>query len=261
MQQQEVQSSAINLTELGFSNYELAAFTVLSKAGTATARDVSKAANVPFGRIYDVLYGMHERGVVSVIPSRPILFKAMPAEQAFSKIVDAQSSQLNKFREQIKNIAKEFEKTSAPISGKPTEDIDVFFGREAFYGNAISRLKETRLPISIIASNYSNKALAYACCNYLYNKKQKLRLLVKDVTDENRENLKNIIKMKGEVRLYNSDGLRMLVEDGELVSITIPAPENHEDRITIQIKNHLFALAMENFFTMAWKDAKSVKIQ
>lgn len=254
------QTNLAYLSEFGFSSYELATFTVLSKVGTATAREISKLANVPFGRIYDVLYALHDRGIIAVIPSRPILFKALLVEEALNKIVEVHNNKLGEFKSKIKDIAEELAKKSSYNTGTAKDDIEVFFGRTEFYNNAIIRLKETQNPVSIIANNFTYKAFVYACCNFLHNKKQKLRLLVKEVTNENRKHIKDILRLKGEVRLYDSNSIRMLVEDGQLVSLTVPTPDDAEDRITVIIKNPLFAAAMENFFTMAWKQAKVVKI-
>jgi len=54
-----------NLTTIGFSEYEARAFAALSQRNPATAYEVAKSSGIPSSKIYEVLFKLRERGIVT----------------------------------------------------------------------------------------------------------------------------------------------------------------------------------------------------
>ncbi|HDI12494.1 MAG: hypothetical protein DRN83_01055 [Hadesarchaea archaeon] len=69
------------LRELGLTEYEARTYTTLVSNGPSTAGDLSKASNVPYSRIYEILSKLERKGWVEIRATRPIMYKAKaPAE-------------------------------------------------------------------------------------------------------------------------------------------------------------------------------------
>jgi sugar-specific transcriptional regulator TrmB len=69
------------LRELGLTDYEARTYAGLVSAGPSTAGELSKSANVPYSRIYDILSRLERRGWVEVQSGRPTRYRAKaPAE-------------------------------------------------------------------------------------------------------------------------------------------------------------------------------------
>ena len=59
------------LASIGLRGYEARAYLALLKLAEARAAEVVLASRIPRGRVYDVLRGLHEKGLVDVIPVIP----------------------------------------------------------------------------------------------------------------------------------------------------------------------------------------------
>jgi sugar-specific transcriptional regulator TrmB len=74
------------LENLGLSNYEAKVFTALQKLGTATARDVHRATDVPRSQVYGAAESLQERGLVEVQQSKPIQYRGVSLDAAQSHL-------------------------------------------------------------------------------------------------------------------------------------------------------------------------------
>jgi len=69
-----------DLRDLGLSEYEAGAYRALLRTGPTTAKALSRASEVPMGRVYDVLNGLEGDGRVgSQADSRPKQYAADPS--------------------------------------------------------------------------------------------------------------------------------------------------------------------------------------
>ena len=75
------------LTRLGLTSYEAKAYVALVRRDSSTAAQVSRLAEVPRQRIYDVLSGLVEKGLASTRPGRVVKYAATPPESAIAKLV------------------------------------------------------------------------------------------------------------------------------------------------------------------------------
>ena len=80
---EDPQSAAVEqLERLGLSTYAARTFVALARLGCGTARDVSRASEVPRTRVYDAVDELHDRGLVDVQQSSPKKFWAISSETA-----------------------------------------------------------------------------------------------------------------------------------------------------------------------------------
>ncbi len=102
------------LRELGLTDYEARAYGVLVTNGPSTAGELSKLANVPYSRVYDILSKLERRGWVEAQAGRPSRYRSRaPAEVV--KMVKIE--QERKLKEVGEAVVKELE----PIYSRKAE--------------------------------------------------------------------------------------------------------------------------------------------
>jgi len=97
-----------SLRDLGLSEYEARAFRSLLSTGPTTAKELSRASDVPMGRIYDVLNSLETyRLVRSQTASRPKKYVAVEPETALDRLLDDKKEELEAKAEQYEDIVSE----------------------------------------------------------------------------------------------------------------------------------------------------------
>jgi len=81
------------LESLGLTKTEIRSYAALLEAGTLTASEVSRAARVPYSKVYEALESLHKKGWVERQRSRPIVFTAKPPESALEELRSQQETE------------------------------------------------------------------------------------------------------------------------------------------------------------------------
>lgn len=81
------------LERLGLTGSEVKAYVALLRGGTMTASDVSRAARVPYSKVYDSLESLHKKGWVGEQKSRPIVYTARPPDTALEELRSRQEGE------------------------------------------------------------------------------------------------------------------------------------------------------------------------
>jgi sugar-specific transcriptional regulator TrmB len=74
------------LEGLGLTKSEIRSYLALLEGGTMTASEVSRAARVPYSKVYQALESLHKKGWVERQQSRPILYTPKPPESALEEL-------------------------------------------------------------------------------------------------------------------------------------------------------------------------------
>jgi sugar-specific transcriptional regulator TrmB len=97
-----------NLRDLGLSEYEDRAFRSLLDAGPTTAKELSRASDVPMGRIYDVLNSLETLNLVrSQTASRPKKYAPVEPDTALERLLEDKKRQLDEKAAQYEEIVDE----------------------------------------------------------------------------------------------------------------------------------------------------------
>lgn len=123
------------LKGFGLSTYEAAAYGALLRLGQADASVVAHKAEVPFGRVYDVLNGLVERGLLTMQDGRPKTYKAVQPRIAMSVLLAQRKRELDERYSELTRIASELEKRLSP---RVKKDPSSFYS--ASVGDAESRV-------------------------------------------------------------------------------------------------------------------------
>lgn len=85
--------AATALEALGLTKTEIRSYIALLEGGTMTPSEVSRAARVPYSKVYQALESLHKRGWVDRQRSRPTLYTAKPPESALEELRSQRESQ------------------------------------------------------------------------------------------------------------------------------------------------------------------------
>ena len=91
------------LERLGLTGSEVKAYVALLKGGTMTASEVSRAARIPYSKVYDALESLHRNGWVEEQKSRPIVYTAKPPDTALEELKSRQETE----RREMEQVALE----------------------------------------------------------------------------------------------------------------------------------------------------------
>jgi len=144
------------LKELGLTEYETRAYIALVSGGPATAGNLSKPANVPYSRIYDVLSKLERKGWIEVQSGRPIRYRAKPPAEAIrlSKI-----EQERKFKEASDAIIEELEPLYEQKAEVKKPDIWVIRGDRNLIGKIGEMLARAQVEVLISTPTLAEELL------------------------------------------------------------------------------------------------------
>jgi sugar-specific transcriptional regulator TrmB len=94
-----------SLRDLGLSEYESRAYRSLLRTGPTTAKELSRASDVPMGRIYDVLNSLETHNLVrSQTASRPKKYVGVEPDTALERLLEDKKRELEEQAEQYEDI-------------------------------------------------------------------------------------------------------------------------------------------------------------
>ena len=94
-----------SLRDLGLSEYEARVYRALLDTGPTTAKELSRASEVPMGRIYDVLASIETHGLVRAqTASRPKKYVAVEPDTALSRLLEDRQRELEAKADQYEAI-------------------------------------------------------------------------------------------------------------------------------------------------------------
>lgn len=121
---------------LGLNKTEIRTYAALLEAGTLTASEASRAARVPYSKVYDALESLRRKGWVERQRSRPLLYTAKPPEGALEEL---RSQREDKTREDEKVALAELTSIRERMGEQERPDIWILRGA----AEILSRVKGT----------------------------------------------------------------------------------------------------------------------
>ena len=110
------------LRDLGLSEYEERAYRALLRTGATTAKELSRASDVPMGRVYDVLNSLEQYSLVrSQAASRPKKYVAVEPDTALDRLLADKKRELSakaeQYEEVVDSLSQELE-SNEPVHGQ-----------------------------------------------------------------------------------------------------------------------------------------------
>ena len=146
-----------SLRDLGLSEYEARVYRALLNTGPTTAKSLSRASEVPMGRIYDVLNGLEQHGLIrSQTASRPKKYVAVEPDTALDRLLEDKRQELQqtvqRYEEIVDTLSDELE-TAEPVEQQfwtaalgESETIDLLLERLSAADERIVMIADNQSP-------------------------------------------------------------------------------------------------------------------
>ncbi|MFA6268914.1 MAG: helix-turn-helix domain-containing protein [archaeon] len=236
------------LEKLGLTEYEAKTLSTLFNLKEAEAPEISRTAQVPKTRVYDVLEKLMAKNLIIEIKGRPKLYRAMEPQKAIDTLIISKKNQLKELESQAVELKENFlgfeegkdETGEKVMKVKDKQDFERILGQELLKATkTIQGLTEITDEHDIIHDalmRAKDKNISIKLLNSTASKR------LKDCCD---------------VRQFNH-GLNAFIIDGKKIVMAISDFKKTKPDYHFAIMNeHLpMANALVHFFDKNWKDAK-----
>jgi sugar-specific transcriptional regulator TrmB len=147
------------LREIGLNVYEIDAYIALLESGQATAMEISKKANVPYSKIYDVLNSLKDKGWIKSVETRPTKYYPTPPIEALAfakiRIEDKYAGWEQAVIRELQPLYEKRELVERP-------DILILHGQQGIMAKLEETLKKATREIMIAAPEFSKPVITSA---------------------------------------------------------------------------------------------------
>ncbi len=238
----------ILLEKLGLTEYEAKTLNTLFKLKEAEAPLISRTAQVPKTRVYDVLEKLIQKNLIIEINGRPKLYRAIEAQKAIDNLVIGKKEQINQLEKEATElketliVGREADETGEKVMKvKDKQDFERILGQELLKANkSIQGLTE-------ITDNHD---IIHDALKRAKDKSVSIKLLNATPTKK----LKDIAEVK-----QINHGMNAFIIDNKKVVLAISdfkkdKPEYH---FTILNEHQPMVSTLQHYFDKNWKDAKN----
>jgi len=258
-----------SLSELELTQYEIKAYMVLLKYDCTNANTIYKEAKIPFGKVYDVLKSLSNKGFVEILNTRPKKFKAIRPEKALKDYSKKKENwwqeKISSFKENVSSLLKEL---STIKSQRKKSDI---------FWTTFDSKKDLKKINNIIYCKPKKVAFIIPHINNVINSEEVIKELKNSIdngvelnmliSQEFLEYLKNYKKdhyellKKSQIRLIDKPESYFGIIDGEITVIFQPHPKNKNELFSsVTIWNKELAKNLEEKFKIIWNNSKKIKL-
>jgi len=236
------------LEKLGLTEYEAKTLSTLFALKEAEAPHISRTAQVPKTRVYDVLEKLMQRSLIIEIKGRPKLYRAVEPQKAIDTLLLAKKSQLNQLEKEALEVKENlFDSDGKEESGekvmkvKDRQDFEKILGQELLKAGktiqGLTEIQDWHEAIHDALKRAKQNNVSIRLLNSFPSKK------LKEVAD---------------VRHFDH-GLNAFIIDNKKVVLAISDFKKQKSDYHFTILNdHVpMANALIHYFDKHWKDAKS----
>jgi len=236
----------MKLELLGLNEYESKTYQAVVDLGESKSHQISAKSGVPYGRIYDVLNSLEQKGLIKLILKKPKTYVAIDPELVLIKQIEKQISELEKMKEEAKKMKTKYERF-------PEEAVFVVKGKENF-NKLISTRKEPEKFDYAIKYVFDPHPVWMRKTKNLVSKKVDVKS-IGPANEQTKENIKKWIKIGDKIKQFPNEGVAMSIMDGKTVIIALIKSD-----VTLVINDEAFGKMMADLFQAAWKTSKEMKI-
>ncbi|MFC4436477.1 MULTISPECIES: TrmB family transcriptional regulator [Natrialbaceae] len=263
-----------SLRDLGLSEYEARAYRALLNTGPTTAKELSRASDVPMGRIYDVLNSIEQYNLVrSQTASRPKKYVAVEPSTALDRLLDDKKRELEEKAEQyesiVDNLASELD-AADPVEEQfwtaavgPEETVDLLLERLAAADEHIVMVFADPVPARDIqvVSEEIHAEIENALDRGVAVDILMTREMVNSLSPKVGERYRDVLQTRDNYDVRTNDAVTgsFNVIDSVEVCIQVPNPLSSGDAFgMIDLKDPEFAAKVNSEFVPRWEEAEQL---
>ena len=256
---------------MGLTNSEIKAYLTLLSCGIMTARDTYRKSGVPFGKIYDVLYSLEKRGLISIQNSRPKMFMANEPKIGLKNLISEKEKNLQNLIEQASKVEGELNK----IHHEHPEDslfwtviLNVDFDKKSIHGLHSKIFNETKkeLLVYIPSPSIINEFLIIDeeyISRYLelLEKGVKIKFLIGQINKNDECMIKSFFQHMLSYKNFTIKNTEVISQpfaiiDSEKIFLSIENPIKPDENLAgLYLWKKDFAIELRNKFENMWEQA------
>ncbi len=235
------------LLSLGLTEYESKTLNTLFKMSEAEAPAISRLAQVPKTRVYDVLDKLVDKNLVIEIRGRPKRYRGIEAKKALGQLLDKKKSELSQLQESVAGIG----------------DSLAFDSRKEEPGETVMKVKDRRDFERILAQEIEKAKNSIVGFAEVTDKEHTLKEAF-EKAKHNKVNIKllnafqNTWLAKASEMKQIEHGLNAFIVDGKRVIMALSdfKQEKPEYHFTIFHYHKPMVNALQHYFDKQWQLAK-----
>ena len=142
------------LREYGLTDYQSRVYLALLDLGVATASQMPALSRVPRTRIYATMQQLHAKGLVQILPEKPLRYKAVPFAAYLQTVVKDYRNRAKRLDANLDSIAREF--PVAASEALPTHGrFEAIYGRRNVRERLAGMYEEADQEIVAVGSDHS----------------------------------------------------------------------------------------------------------
>jgi sugar-specific transcriptional regulator TrmB len=250
------------LLEIGLSKYESKVYISLVSEGITAAKNISDITGIPYGKIYEIINSLSYKGLVMMLPSKPMKYKAVSPEKVIAAIKDETQKRMGRIETSLlKDIGPLFEENKN-FSGE-RRDFLVINGRSNVVKRTEDLIRKAENNINIQCSANSLSRLILHKESLADAKARGLKISIAGVVNkENGEELGSLSFC--DIKSINDSKNNFISIDGKesLVIDAIPDDGNiiYGRDIGIYAESASFTRFIDKFFESHFEKAKYAKL-
>src|SRR3989344_4251605 len=235
------------LERLGLTEYEAKSLDTLLKLNEAFAPEISRNAQVPKTRVYDVLEKLIQKNLIIEIYGRPKKYKSIEAEKAVQILLEEKKTEVKELENNSLEILKEF----SPVQKISSTEKEMKVKNESDFFKILAQEIESA-ENSVYGFTKASKEELKESLEKAKSKKLEVKLIHKSAISLAKE-------FEGQgIELMNSDhSLNAYLIDKKKVVLALTdfeksSPEYH---FTVSENKHLSSM-LSQYFESQWKNKK-----
>lgn len=268
------------LRNLNLNKYESLAYSIILKKGIIDASTISKEGNIPFGKIYESLGSLNNKGLIEIQDTRPKKYRIKNPQKAFKNFLKEKSEKSERELQNLKKTMIQIEEEISKINIQESKE-------KTFWITAIGDEIEKLIKCGFIEAEKEICILPYAIDKKDHIKSALLSLphLIKDIRKSSSrgvkikaifykkfaqsqiKNFKNLgifrdVTKHIEIRIRSellSEPFTII--DMKKVILRVNDPIDQEKILAmIKISDSALAKKLKEKFNEMWESAKPIKI-
>ena len=214
------------LLDLGLNKYEAKVYLSLITEGVSTAKNVSNITGIPYGKVYEIINTLANKGFCMILPSKPMKCQAVSPRQAMEKTKDNLYSKLAQVEKHIIKQLDPFYQKSREFS-EPKGAFWVLNGRSNILRKIDELLMKAKDSISILTTENGLKRIVIHKEGLLNAQKRNASIKIAGpISKENKEDVQSLLFC--DVRHINKAPCQLISIDGNesLIVDAVPDDDN-----------------------------------
>ena len=239
------------LSSLGLTEYESKTLSTLFGLGEAEAPEISRLAQVPKTRVYDVLEKLISKQVVIELHGRPKKYRVIDAPQVLDSLVSERKTHLSELEKQVKEMKESLSdnpKTKTDVRSESVIKVKDKHDFERILAQELETAEDTILGFTEISDKHHvlKEALEKAKA-----KNVGIRILNNFASDALKKSIKEFRQIEHGLNAFIIDEKKVILA---LSDFKKEKPEYH---FTIWHENKPMANAFKHYFEKTWAQAKN----